>query len=126
MLFERFLCCDSIYRKNMTHYRPFEDEGESDELCAEKIRDLIREEVLIVTPSKRVYKQRKKLKDGNIKQYQTRDLYIRIPSSSKIRSEKPVAVITWEGIERLMTAKEAYNISDRALSSIFAELMAFY
>ena len=110
----------------MTRYRPFEDEGESDELCAEKIRDLIREEVLIVTPSKRVYKQRKKLKDGNIKQYQTRDLYIRIPSSSKIRGEKPVAVITWEGIERLMTAKEAYNISDRALSSIFAELMAFY
>jgi len=110
----------------MTHYRPFEDEEESEELCAEKIRDLIRDEVLIVTPSKRIYKQRKKLKDGSVREYQTTDLYIRIPSSSKIKGEKPVAVITWEGIERLMIVKEAYNISDRALSSIFAELMAFY
>ena len=110
----------------MTHYRSFVDGGESDELCAEKIRDLIREEVLIVTPSKRVYKQVKKLKDGSIKEYRITDLYIRIPSSSKIRSEKPVAVITWEGIERLMIIKEAYNIPDRMLSSIFAEMMAFY
>lgn len=109
----------------MTHYRPFEDVEESDELCAEKIRDVIRDEVLIVTPSKRVYKQRKKLKDG-IKEYQTTDFYIRIPSSSKIRGEKPVAVITWEGIERLMIAKEAYNISDRMLSAIFAEMMTLY
>lgn len=110
----------------MTHYRPFVDEEESDELRVEKIRDLIRDEILIVTPLKRTYKQRKRLKDGSIKEYRTTDLYIRIPSSSKIEEDKPVAVITWEGIERLMTAKEAYNISDRALSSIFAELMAFY
>ena len=110
----------------MTHYRSFVDGGESDELCAEKIRDLIREEVLIVTPSKRVYKQVKKLKDGSIKEYRITDLYIRIPSSSKIRGDKPVAVITWEGIERLMIIKEAYNIPDRMLSSIFAEMMAFY
>jgi len=110
----------------MTHYRSFVDGGESDELCAEKIRDLIREEVLIVTPSKRVYKQVKKLKDGSIKEYRITDLYIRIPSSSRIEGDKPVAVITWEGIERLMIIKEAYNIPDRMLSSIFAEMMAFY
>jgi len=110
----------------MTHYRPFGEEDESDELRAEKLRNTIREEVVIVIPSKRVYKQRKKLKDGRVREYQATDLYIRIPSSSKIEADKTVAVIPWEGIERLIIAKEAYNIPDRMLSAIFAEMMAFY
>lgn len=105
------------------------DEGGGDEereAIREKVRDTIREMILIVKPVAKRYRQRKKLKGGEEKVYDRTDYFVRLSSKKKIDPYKPVIVATWESFEQLLAVKDMYGISDSELSLLLAEIVSGY
>jgi len=86
-----------------------------------KARILSTVTLLRATPRRGI--QRKKLRDGEIHTYTRTDYFIRLPA--KMRSgNSPFAVMSWENLNRLMTIKKIYDLTDDDLILILLELYA--
>lgn len=99
-------------------------EGEDiDEGCVEAIRKVVEEGVIVKTPLKRTYKQRKKLKNGGDGVYVRSDYYISLPSSMSDK-DKHFIVLTHNTFDRLLNIFEMYNIPADVFSLILAEILS--
>jgi hypothetical protein len=85
------------------------------------IKERILSTVTLLKANPRRGIQRKKLMNGEIRTYTRTDYFIRLPARMK-SDNRPFAVMSWENLNRLMTIKKIYGLTDDDLILILLEL----
>jgi hypothetical protein len=89
-----------------------------------EIKERILSTITLLKANPRRGIQRKKLSNGEIRTYTRTDYFIRLPARMRGGDNRPLAVMTWENLNRLITIKKIYGLSDDDLILILLELFA--